>query len=515
MKEDSYYYMEYIISSVALVLGLIVGYLAARGKVSALQTKLDMTAADNARMCEERKQLEQEAASRLETMKQEYATQTAALKQEHALLTENLKHEHATQTEALRSDFSRQLDYVRNEAESRLEAARQEYAQLLLDQRQQQRQQLDQQLHLLREQMTTTSEQILKSRSEELSQTNAQQLAAILNPLRSDITQMKETVDKSGREHAMSMERLDASIKANMEKANLLSERADRLANALTGDNKQQGNFGELRLKQLLEDMGLEEGTQFEEQATMRDEQGRPIYEEEEGRRLIPDVILHFPDNRDVIIDSKMSFTAFVDYQNAQTDDERRRALDRHIASMRAHVSELSKKNYSKYIKTEHTRLDFVLMYVFQESALQLALAHAPTLWKDAYDQGVIISGSQNLYMMLRVLEMTWRQVRQVENQQKIMDAANTVVDRIQLFYERLLRVEEQFDKARKALDEVKTVTAPTGLSITTAANKLLRYGAKENPKRKQHVPKADESIACLASEPQQTYQSAEAPEEY
>ena len=473
--------MEWLIALVCLAAGFAVGYLVAHGQLSALRAKLDMTEADVSRLSEEKT-----------AQKQEYV---ASL-------------------DATRTDFEKQLGYVRSEAERRLESARQEYAQQLLDQREQQRLQLDQQLNLLREQMTTASEKILKSRSEELSQTNVQQLAAILNPLRTEITQMKETVDKSGREHATSMERLDASIKANMEKANVLSERADRLANALTGDNnKSQGDFGELRLKQLLEDMGLEEGTQFEEQTTMRDEQGRTIYEEEQGHRLIPDVILHFPDNRDVIIDSKMSLTAFVDYQNAKTDDERSHALERHIASMRSHVAELAKKNYSKYIKADHCRLDFVLMYVFQESALQLALANAPTLWKEAYNQGVIISGSQNLYMMLRVLEMTWRQVRQVENQQKIMEAANNVIDRIQLFYERFLRVEEQFDKTRKAFDEMKTVTAPSGPSITTAANKLLKYGAKENPKRKQRVPR-EEATAFLASELPQTGQSAEVPAE-
>lgn len=267
----------------------------------------------------------------------------------------------------------------------------------------------------------------------------------------------------------------------------MLSERADRLANALTGENnKSQGDFGELRLRQLLEDMGLEEGVQFEEQTTMKDDNGKVIYDTESGNRMIPDVILHFPDHRDVIIDSKMSLTAYVDYQNAESDEQKKLCLDRHIASVRSHVNELSKKNYTKYISTDSTKLDFVIMYIFQESALQLALANAPTLWKEAYDKGVIISGSQNLYMMLRVLEMTWKQVRQVENQQKIMETANQVVERVQLFYERFLKVDEQLEKTRKAFDDVKTVTASSGPSITVAAGKLLKYGATENPKKKR-----------------------------
>lgn len=443
--------IEIIIAVVCVGVGTLIGYLLSHGKVASLQARFDMMQADNDRLVGEKEEL----------------------KQEHQRTVDSNREEHEKQVQLLRSEHEKHLANLRE----------------------QQRQDMQQQISLLREQMMTASEKILSQRSEQLSQNNQQQLAAILNPLRTEISQMKETVDKSGREHATSMERLDASIKANMTQANVLSERADRLANALTGqNNKSQGNFGELRLRQLLEEMGLEEGIQFEEQATMKDEQGRVIYDEENGSRMIPDVILHFPDNRDVIIDSKMSFTAYVDYQNAETEEERKQCLDRHIASVRAHVNELSKKNYSKYTRTSNIRLDFVVMYIFQESALQLALANAPTLWKEAYDSGVVISGSQNLYMMLRVLEMTWRQVRQVENQQKIVEAANTVVDRVQLFYERFLKVEEQLDRTRKAFDDVKTVTSSTGPSITVAAGKLLKYGASENPKRKVHLPKDDDS---------------------
>ncbi len=446
-----------VIAIICLALGALVGYLFSHGKTASLQAMFDMLSVENERLKGEKEQIKQEYAQQLQTEKDEYAQQ--------------------------------------------LQMEKDEFAQQLQTLREDQRKQVEQQINLLKEQMTTTSEKILMQRSQQLSQTNQEQLAAILNPLRTEINQMKETVDRSGREHATSMERLDASIKANMEKANMLSERADRLANALTGQNKTQGDFGELRLRQLLEDMGLEEGVQFEEQTTMKDSNGRVIYDEEDGSRMIPDVILHFPDHRDVIIDSKMSFTAYVDYQNAQTDEERKAALDRHVASVRQHVNELSRKNYSKYLKTDSSKLDFVVMYIFQESALQLALASAPTLWKEAYDNGVVISGSQNLYMMLRVLEMTWKQVRQVENQQKIVEAANSVIDRVQLFYERFLKVDEMLERTRAAFNDVKTVTASSGQSITVAAGKLLKYGATENPKRKARLPKEEEDDEKLIIE--------------
>lgn len=355
----------------------------------------------------------------------------------------------------------------------------------------QQREQLAQQLELIKSEMNVVSEKILKERAAELSTNNEQHLAGILNPLRENIRQMKAAVEKSDREQTVTMERLDASIKENLRQAQQVGERADKLARALTSDNKQQGNFGELRLKQLLQEMGFEEGEQFEEQTTLRDDQGRTIYDEDEGHRLIPDVILHFPDQRDVVIDSKMSFTAFQDYHNATTDEERQLALRRHIVSVRQHVNELSRKNYSRYIHDGRQKLDFVMMYVFSESALQLALSNEPTLWKEAYDKGVIIAGSQSLYIMLRVLEMTWKQVRQVENQQEIMKTASLVVERVQLFYERFLRVDEQLHRTGEAFEDLKRSTASSGQSITTAAHKLLKFGAQENPKRKV-IPSVD-----------------------
>lgn len=376
--------------------------------------------------------------------------------------------------------------------EQRLKAQHEAHEQQMQQLQQQGREQLEQQMTLIREQMNSASEKILRERQQQLSDTNEQQLSAILNPLRENLRQMREAVEKSDREQSTVMERLDASIKENLRQAQQVGERADMLAHALTSENKTQGNFGELRLRQLLEQMGLERGLQYEEQATLRDNDGRAVTDGE-GHRLIPDVILHFPDERDVVIDSKVSLTAFEDYFAAKTDLERDQALRRHILSMRGHVHELSRKNYSQYIREGRQRLDFVLMYVFSESALQLALGADPKLWREAYDQGVIIAGSQSLFIMLRVLEMSWKQMRQVENQHDIMCQANLVIDRVQQFYERFLKADEQLHRTQDAFDDLKRSTAPGGQSITTAAAKLIKFGAQENPKRRQRLPKDDE----------------------
>ena len=365
-----------------------------------------------------------------------------------------------------------------------MQALQESQQQQMRTQQESQQQQMQQQMALLREQMSTTSERVLKERAVELSAVNSEQLSKILTPLQQNLQLMRTQTEKMQKDHDDSLRELKAAIQINMERERAMGEQTERLAQALTGQNKIQGNFGELKLSQILEQMELERGLQYDTQETMRDAQGRTITSEE-GSRLVPDAVLHFPDGRDVIIDSKMSFTAFVDYMNAEDEASRSEALRRHLASMRQHVRELAQKQYFRYAKSDKGRLDFVLMYVFQESALQLALQSDTTLWKDAYDQGVVISGSQSLYMTLRVLELTWKQTRQVENQEKMMQCANTLVERVQLFAERFARVDDMLQKTRQAFDDVNTVTASTGKSITTAARQLLRYGAQENKKKK------------------------------
>lgn len=393
-----------------------------------------------------------------------------------------------TQLTEEKTEFAAQKEEIKTAALQRIDQLRQQYDDQLDELRDMQDRQLQQHSVLLREQINSASEHILKRRSAELSDHNRDQLSAILDPLRENIRQMREAVEKSDREHATTIARLDASIRENLRQAQEVGERADKLAQALTSENKTQGNFGELRLKTLLQNMGLEEGVQYEEQVTMRDNNGATIHDDEEGRRLQPDVILHFPDRRDVIIDAKMSLKAFEDYFNAPSEETKAIALQRHLDSMRNHVRELARKNYSKYLENGHNKLDFVLMYVFSESALQLALSQAPQLWKWAYQQGVIIAGSQNLYMILKVLEMTWRQVRQADNQEAIMRTADELINRVQLFYERLMTVDEQLDKTREAFDDLRRSTANDGKSIVTSARQLIEYGAKENPKRKRRL---------------------------
>ncbi len=475
---------------IGLLAGLLAGYLLGRLNGRGLLKAHSEQLLNNTKEMYDRQIASQQSQydKQLSDQQSQYEKQLSDQQSQYEKQLSDQQGQYEKQLSDQKAQFDGQLADYRAQYEKQTEQLRQQQAEQLNTLRQQQAEQMQQQMHLIKEQMNTASERILRERSEQLSEQNKEQLSNILNPLKEGITQMKEAVEKSEREHADRMVHLDATIKTSIEQSREVGERADKLAQALIGENKAQGNFGELRLKQLLEDMGLEEGIQFEEQTTMKDSEGRTVHDDEDGSRKIPDVILHFPDKRDVIIDSKVSLKAFEDYHNAETEAEQQDALKRHIASVRSHVDELARKNYSSYIRDGRGRLDFVMMYVFSESALQLALTNAPTLWKEAYNKGVIISGSQTLYMMLRILEMTWRQLRQVENQHDMMKAANTIIDRVQLFYERFAKVDDMLNKTQEAFKEMKNISASSGKTIEVAARNLLKFGAQENPKRKHRI---------------------------
>ena len=354
--------------------------------------------------------------------------------------------------------------------------------------------QMKSQLDLIKEQMQTTSEKVLKMRQEELGAQNKEQVSKIIDPLQKSLKDMQEALDKTKEQQTEALTRLDETIKINMQKSAAIGETADRLTRALTGEVKVQGNFGELKLKQLLEDLELKEGEQFDTQETLKDKGGKGM-KGDDGKGLIPDFILHFPNNRHVVVDSKMSLTDYERYMNAEDGTpEKSGYLKAHIESVRAQVKRLAKKEYTRYLPEGYNRLNFAIMYVPIEGALNLALLNDSTLWREAYDEGVMILGPQTMYMNLRVLEMMWTQVRQLENQQAMMDAANTVIERVQDFGTRFQDVESSMNDTIKKMTKLKITTADSGQSIITAARNLLKAGAREN-KKKKSLSEMDDSM--------------------
>lgn len=413
-------------------------------------------------------------SKRIADLKDVHNKRIAELKEAHEKQIAELKEAQTAQLEQLKAAQTAQLEQVKEGQQKQIEALRE-----------MNREQVESQMKLIREQMQTTSEEILKRRQDELGERNKEQVSKIIDPLTQSLKSMREAFDKSKEQQNEALTRLDATIKVNMEKSAALGETADRLTRALTGEVKVQGNFGELKLKQLLEDLELKEGEQFDTQETLRDKAGKQA-KGDDGRGLIPDFILHFPNNRHVVVDSKMSLTDYERYMNAEDGTpEKSEYLKAHVASVRAQVKRLARKEYTKYLPDGYNRLNFAIMYVPIEGALNLALLNDSTLWREAYDEGVMILGPQTMYMNLRVLEMMWTQVRQLKNQQAMIDAANIVVERVQDFGMRFMDVETSMNSTVEKMAKLKVSTAESGRSIITAAKSLLKAGAKENKKKK------------------------------
>ena len=408
------------------------------------------------------------------TLAENYSKQLDSQKDSYEKMVRDQKDSYEKQLKEQKDAFAKQLELTKEAHEGQIAALKK-----------MNEEQVKSQLDLIREQMQTTSEKVLKMRQEELGEKNKEQVSKIIDPLQKSLKDMQDALTKTKEQQTEALARLDETIKINMQKSAAIGETADRLTRALTGEVKVQGNFGELKLKQLLEDLELKEGEQFDTQETLRDKTGKGV-RGDDGKGLIPDFILHFPNNRHVVVDSKMSLTDYERYMNAEDGSaEKSEHLKAHIDSVRAQVRRLAKKEYTKYLPDGYNHLNFAIMYVPIEGALNLALLNDSTLWREAYDEGVMILGPQTMYMNLRVLEMMWTQVRQLKNQQAMIDAANTVIERVQDFGTRFMDVEASMNDTLKKMTRLKITTADSGPSIITAAKNLLKAGARENKKKK------------------------------
>ena len=403
-------------------------------------------------------------------------TKRINLEEQLSALRLDSKEQLERQVSSLKESYDRQLTHLQAEQQRQMAEIKE-----------MNKQQVERQLELIREQMRTTSETVLKARQQELGERNIEQVSKIVDPLNQSLKLMREALDKSSNEHNETMTRLDATIQANMKNSRDLGETAERLTRALIGEVKVQGNFGELKLRQLLEDLGLKEGEQYSTQQSLKDKFGASIKGDEE-KNLIPDFVLHFPNKRDVIVDSKVNLKAYEAYINADAGEDgaeareaKTRYCEEHIAAVRKQVDLLAKKDYSKYLDTEYVKLNFVIMYMHNEGALNLALMNDSGLWKYAYDKGVLILGPQTMYMNLRILELMWTQNRQISNQKLIYEAAREMIKRVQMFAERFNDVEEGFKETDKAIKSLKITIADGGQSIITSAKKIINLGVKED----------------------------------
>ncbi|MBQ7448349.1 MAG: DNA recombination protein RmuC [Paludibacteraceae bacterium] len=352
----------------------------------------------------------------------------------------------------------------------------------------------------MKEQVENITNQMLKQRQQELQQANSDNMKQIVDPLKETILKMETAL----KENKSTQETSAATIKENI--ATLLtttmkvSDSADRLSNALTAESKTQGNWGELKIEALLNDIGLERGLEYDVQEYLRDANGNIIISDETTRRMQPDVILHLDESRDLIIDSKVSLTAFIDYTNAETEQERTVALAAHLKSIRNHVKELAKKNYAAYVKQPRRSVDFVMMFVPVDAALRLALMSDVSLWREAMRQGVFIVGEQNLYAAMRAVQVTWTAIKQNANNQAIFQTAEELIARVGDLLNRIQKIGKKLEDVQTAYDAVLD-KAQKGPSVLSSARKLIKLGAKPSTVHPLPQSEDDEQTAVLPLE--------------
>ena len=379
-----------------------------------------------------------------------------------------------------------------------VELARKETEMQMLGQQRQeqlraQREQFDEQLKTTKEQLRVMAQQLMDAQAQRLKEENREQMGTITQPLKDAITEMRKAINDNTKDHTEQSASLREQLRLMMESNREIGEKAEGLANVLRRDNKVSGNMGEIILGDLLASQGLTEGIHYEVQARLRDEQGRPMKNDDTGREMQPDVILHYPQGQDVVIDSKVSLVAYQRYVNAETPEEKERALQEHIKSVRAHVTELARKDYSKYIKAPREAVDFVIMFVPFESSLQLALVNDPSLWREAFERKVFITGEQNLLGILHMIHIAWVQNQQAENQERVFGVAEQLLDRLGDFIQRYHKVGEQLEQVRKAYDFSVNKLNEGRQSVVQKANELKQLGAKENPNRR--IPQTTDSL--------------------
>ncbi len=281
---------------------------------------------------------------------------------------------------------------------------------------------------------------LLRERSERLEESNSKTLA----PLREELKLFKEQVEKSYIYEREQRTSLQNEIKGLMERSQELSKEAQQLAVALKGDSKVQGDWGEMVLESILERSGLTKGENYEVQETIKGE---------DGSNLRPDVLIKYPDRRFIILDSKVSLSAYIDYVNSENAQEKEQAIKRHLLSVQKHIEELSKKNYSDLLDGSP---DFVLMFVPNEPAYNLAMQQNPKLWDIAYQKRIILINGTNLIAALRMVQDMWRRDKQIKNVDQITKKAADMYDKFASIEETLISLETAMNTARKHLDTTK-----------------------------------------------------------
>ncbi len=375
--------------------------------------------------------------------------------------------------------------------ETELEALRRRTA----EEREAEKQRRDKEEETLRLRFRDLATEILGEQSQRFRQTSQESIDLLLKPFREHITEFRKRVEEIHTTQTSQRGELKNELQRLQELNRTISADAQNLTNALKGNSKVQGDWGEMLLETILDNSSLLKGIHYETQYNIKDA---------EGRNLRPDVVLHLPEKKNIVIDSKVSLTAFVNYTAAEDEEERRRHLAAHVASVRQHVAELGRKEYQRLLDSP----DFVIMFVPNEPAFLAALQNDTSIWADAYEKKVIVSSPTNLFALLKLVADLWKYNDQDKNTKEIAACGLKLYEQLVAFTSSLESVGTALSKARDAYDDAHKRLC-TGNDNIIRVGERLRKTARLQTKR-QHAARTLELAGSEAEEMSETSAPAE-----
>ena len=314
---------------------------------------------------------------------------------------------------------------------------------------------------------------------EKFTKLNEEKVKALLEPLGKEIIAFQKKVDDESKERFS----LANEVKKLVLKNDAMSEVAINLTKALKGESKTQGNWGEMILESILEKSGLRKDEQYFMEHQLQDTEGNALRSESEGKKMRPDAVIKYPDDRNVIVDSKVSLSAFTRAIDALNDEDYASAITQHILSVKAHINALSTKGYDDYSSS----LDFVLMFVPSEPAYIAAMQADPELWNYAYDRRILLQSPTNLITSLKLIEELWKRETHNQNAQAIAKRGAKLYDKFVGFVENLQDVGKALDKAKDKYDQGFRQLSTGRGSLVTQAGQLKKMVGKT----KKELPEA------------------------
>ena len=361
-------------------------------------------------------------------------------------------------------------------AQTRLDEAKANYDKTLADLKENQKAVIE----ATKKELALENEERMKAREESIKKEAAETIKNITEGLDKNIKEMKEAFEaqkKAHTEDSVSIKtKFDETVNNLRKQTESIGNQADDLAKALKGQNKMQGIFGETILENILIKEGLTPGRDYDAEFYLRDRKGNIIQNE-----MRPDFALHFPDNTDVLLDSKVSLTALSDYYSAETDEQRKDASKRNLESILSHIAELTSKEYQKYVEGR-TTLEYVIMFIPNYGAYQLAKLEDPDIFAKAFKQNVLITTEETLIPFLRLIRSAWVQKDQLDNMADIVNGAQKMVDRVATFCEKNAEVENALNRTVKLFNENTQRLVEGRQSIVKAANEVIDAGVKLTP---------------------------------